>query len=340
MIRDFLINFISNSLNRVFRVSPITTHSTLCRLLNIKSICILWNRGLGDIPLAFYQILFRFYDNSPSTEVHILTRADIAPLFSMITSIPKKNIHVTEINRTDSISLREILELKKRHCIHNSLLALHKAKLGDHISRNPMLIPRLTYKPRPLKYAEKLIDNRPAKNKKLLIHIDTETSEFYTRNKNWPIENWTKLFSILLPMGFTICLLGTKKTHHFKDLKLIDLRGETTMNDVFDLAFHWASHLIGPDSGIVNATYYLDACFPIIIVSYWGDNGEGIMKLGVQSPNSLLELRSITAVPLSPISFPIPKRRIKRLQRRGGSINYGDPATISVDEMVNAIILE
>jgi hypothetical protein len=43
--------------------------------------------------------------------------------------------------------------------------------------------------------------------------------------------------------------------------------------------------LVGPDSGILNTVYYLDAPFPIDLVSLWSDPRHGILQQGCPSPN-------------------------------------------------------
>jgi hypothetical protein len=47
-------------------------------------------------------------------------------------------------------------------------------------------------------------------------------------------------------------------------------------------------YLLVPDSGVLSITYYIDASFPIDIVSLWSDPKQGILKQRVASPNPLL----------------------------------------------------
>jgi hypothetical protein len=46
--------------------------------------------------------------------------------------------------------------------------------------------------------------------------------------------------------------------------------------------------LVAPDGGVLTMAYYLDAAFPLTVVSLWSDPRQGILKQAVASPNPQL----------------------------------------------------
>ncbi|MFI5334554.1 MAG: hypothetical protein ACHQT8_05250, partial [Chlamydiales bacterium] len=48
------------------------------------------------------------------------------------------------------------------------------------------------------------------------------------------------------------------------------------------------STLIVPDSGVLSLTYFLNASFPLKMISLWSDPRQGVLKQNVPSPNPTL----------------------------------------------------
>ena len=118
-------------------------------------------------------------------------------------------------------------------------------------------------------------------------HVQTETN--YATWRNWPTEHWEKLFLLLKERGEKILLFGFAKEPRFDHPNIIDLRGETPLFDLLSIIKNRCHTLLVPDSGISSMTYFLDASFPIKIISLWGNPDMGILKQDVDSPNPLLK---------------------------------------------------
>jgi len=82
--------------------------------------------------------------------------------------------------------------------------------------------------------------------------------------------------------------------------------------------------LVVPDSGVLSMIYYLDSVFPIRVVSLWAEEGHGILKQNVKSPNPLLvhsalmakdrDLSSVSAKTVYEEIFP-GKKEVAPLER-------------------------
>ena len=70
------------------------------------------------------------------------------------------------------------------------------------------------------------------------------------------------------------------------DLKsVIDLRGKTQLLSLLSIVKNKLDYLVVPDSGLLSLTYYVDAAFPLKMVSLWSDPRQGVLKQNVDSPN-------------------------------------------------------
>lgn len=90
-----------------------------------------------------------------------------------------------------------------------------------------------------------------------------------------------------------IILFGHSKTDSFNLSSIIDLRGKTSLVEMLSTIKNCCNILIAPDGGVLSITYYLDVCFPITVISLWGDSNQGILKQSVPSPNTGLKHISI-----------------------------------------------
>src|SRR5262249_47253875 len=111
-------------------------------------------------------------------------------------------------------------------------------------------------------------------------HVNCETNYYFERN--WPASSWQSLFSSL---DSPIILSGLKKDPTSSHPHLYDLRGETSALEIHSILKHHCKALIAPDSGVLSLSYFLDAPFPLKIVSLWADPNHGILKQNVPSPN-------------------------------------------------------
>jgi hypothetical protein len=80
-------------------------------------------------------------------------------------------------------------------------------------------------------------------------------------------------------------LLGFGRTPAFDVPNVVDLRGRTRFLEMLALVRARCSALVAPDGGVLNAVYFLDASFPITVVSLWSDPRQGLLKSRALSPN-------------------------------------------------------
>ena len=117
-------------------------------------------------------------------------------------------------------------------------------------------------------------------------HVSTETAQYYGYVKDWPVESWRELFAALGAEAGTGCiLLGHGQSPRFDQAGIVDLRGETTLPEMLSVLRNRCRVLVAPDGGVLNLVYYLDAAFPLTVVSLWSDPRQGILKQAVASPN-------------------------------------------------------
>jgi hypothetical protein len=85
-----------------------------------------------------------------------------------------------------------------------------------------------------------------------------------------------------------VVLLGFARDPAFDAPNVVDLRGRTRFLEMLALVRTRCTALLAPDGGILNAVFFLDAVFPITVVSLWSDPRQGLLKHRAASPNPRL----------------------------------------------------
>ncbi|MBI3211387.1 MAG: hypothetical protein HYZ47_01715 [Simkania negevensis] len=117
-------------------------------------------------------------------------------------------------------------------------------------------------------------------------HVQTETGDYYKYEKNWDLSYWRDLFRrVGEEKKGTILLFGLKDDLPFLMDHVIDLRGKTDLFQMLSIIKNYCRYLIVPDSGILSIAYYVDAEFPLRVVSLWADPRQGVLRQKVPSPN-------------------------------------------------------
>ena len=248
---------------------------------------ILWNRGLGDVPLGLYPLLHRIRSFIPNTSVTFLTRPDLEMTFQMLPSISV--LSCPHWKRAQPVDMEETL-------------AYHHLRPGDFdlIFEKPdpsrwctceigTLTPKLTWQHEWDELADRfsLADDK----RYLGVHIDTETGIYYGYEKNWPKTYAKALFAHIRNTSFQripILLFGLRKHDSFDASEVIDLRGKTSVIEMLAIIKTRCCMLLAPDSGVLSLVYYVAADFPLRIVSLWADPRQGVLRQNVLSPNKLL----------------------------------------------------
>jgi UDP-N-acetylglucosamine/UDP-N-acetylgalactosamine diphosphorylase len=250
-----------------------------------KKVLITWNRGMGDVALGMYALVYRIQQFLPDAEVTFLVRADLKEAFSFLKGVRvfaaggwKRGVPFDLDETLSEIGLeRSCFDLVLENSNPTQWL---KWQLGT-------LVPRLYWNPE-LDHLTKNFDLQGGPF--IAMHVQTETGSSYGYEKNWPLEKWQELCRRLIrEKGATILLFGLKSTEDFAIERVVDLRGKTHLSEMLALIKNCSSHLVVPDSGVLSLTYYLDTPFPLQIVSLWSDPRQGVLKQNVDSPNALLK---------------------------------------------------
>jgi ADP-heptose:LPS heptosyltransferase len=245
-----------------------------------SSFLVYWNRGLGDIPLGLYALCHRIRKKIPEARIVFLTRVDLAEAFTMLEDI--------EVIVDQKMQRGKVYDLKQAPIAIGDFDRVIEKVPNKWIEwQLGKLIPKLKWNPT----WDQLVNRFGLGNDKnaLGVHVSSETSAYYGYEKNWSARSFQALFDrIAEETGQKILLFGMKKEIKFSGNHLLDLRGDTTLFEMLSLIKNCCSHLLAPDSGVLSVTYYIDALFPLKVVSLWADPRQGILRQKVVSPNGQL----------------------------------------------------
>lgn len=245
-----------------------------------------WNRGLGDIALGLCALVERIRSDLPTARISVITRGDLAQAFAMI--------------RVDQTLVWPELARGNPDGFVQSCAALNilpddfdivldrpnpTAWLADCRGR---FVPRMRWPPEWNVLADRFgairID-RPV----IVAHVSSETGQFYGYVKDWPGERWRELFSRIGDRhSVQWVLVGHAQSQPLDRADVLDLRGRTSLPEVLAILRNRTQILLAVDSGILSIVYYLDAQYPLEVISLWSDPRQGILKQAVASPNLLL----------------------------------------------------
>lgn len=235
-----------------------------------------WNRGLGDIALGLYAIVYRIKQKFPACQIAFLTRPNLRDGFTLLGGV--EVIIAPHIKRGEKVDVLQLLQE----------LGIAQ-KTFDVIIENPdptkwvrwqlgKIMPLLCWQEK----WEELWKEYPldAKEKYIGAHVHAETH--YGLWRNWPSGSWQTLFmSLTEKYNKKILLFGFEKNLNFQIPNVIDLRGETSLFALLSIIKNCCQALIVPDSGISSMIYYLNQVFPIKLISLWADPHMGIDRKSV-----------------------------------------------------------
>ncbi|MBI2742787.1 MAG: hypothetical protein HYX48_02595 [Chlamydiales bacterium] len=246
---------------------------------------IVWNRGLGDIALGLYALTFRIRKQIPDAQITFLTRPDLAEGFSLLKDV--ELLVIPDWKRGEPCNVEEmLLKVGKSPAAYDLILEKPdptywlKWQLGT-------LTPKLEWR----EEWDALCNSFSLEKERIYIGIQpqTETGSQYGYEKNWPLSYWKELIELLsLRRDVKIILFGREANMDFSNFDLIDLRGKTSLLEMLSIIKNRCRQLIVPDSGVLSLSYFIDAEFPLHIISLWADPRQGVLKQNVASPNTQL----------------------------------------------------
>ncbi len=248
-----------------------------------KRILIAWNRGLGDIALGLYAMVQRVREFIPDAKIVFLTRENLRDGFSLLEGV--ETVVASSLKRGEPVDVQGALsELGIDQKDFD--LIIKKPSPTDWVRwQRGKVVPRLKWKNEYDSLWKKFDLAEPY----VYIGVQAVAETTYGLWRNWPLERWKELFDRFEKRGnVRVILFGFGDVPQFSHSSIVDLRGKTTLFEMLSIIKNRCHSLILPDSGILSMSYYLDASFPIRVVSLWGDPKHGILKQAVSSPNPQL----------------------------------------------------
>lgn len=289
------------SLWRRYGINPLDRLLDVQKKKGARKILIVWNRGMGDVPLGLYGLNQRIRQSIPDAQITYLTRVDLKEGFDLLEGIDV--LSHPEWKRYQPVDIDHALTHFGLNRGDFDWVLEKPDPTSWLLKQRGVLIPRLQWDPQWNESADKFVigDDKPC----LGVHIQTET--FYTSfDRNWPLSHWTALFQAVVQQGYRVLLFGFRPDPIIEMADVIDLRGKTTLREMLALIRRHCTRLVLPDSGPLAMNYYLDVSYPIRIVSLWADPRHGVLKQAAPSPNPQLEhipllspkLRDLSALPV------------------------------------------
>ncbi len=275
---------------RKFRVNPLDSQLKRAKKNDLHRFLILWNRGLGDIPLGLYALTHRIREYIPDAEITFVTRADLVDGFKMLAGVDV--VADPEWKRGTPVDLDKTL-LNTGLARRDFDVILERPDPTNWLTwQLGKLTPKLNWNAEWDAFCERF--SLDPQKKYVGVHVQTETN--YAYEKNWPILHWKEFFKKAHEeQGVDIILFGFSPNPAFEGEGIIDLRGKTSLYEMLSIVKNRCQYLLVPDSGLLSITYYIDATFPINVVSLWADPKQGVLRQNVASPNSQLRHHPLIA---------------------------------------------
>jgi len=247
---------------------------------------VIWNRGLGDIPLGLYALVYRIRSYVPNASITFMTRRDLAEAFTML-----EGVQVLVGDSWERGKPFDIEETLKEHSLSSNMfdVVLEKPDPTKWLKwQIGSLVPKLKWQEK----WDSLVDKYELDPSETYIgcHVQTETGVYYGYEKNWDLPSWRNLFKKVQEKSKgKILLFGMEREPAFLMDNVIDLRGETNLFEMLSLIKNRCRYLVAPDSGVLSIAYYVDASYPVRVVSLWADPRQGVLRQKVDSPNPQFE---------------------------------------------------
>lgn len=263
---------------RSFRKEPFDRSLVQWKNEGKRRFLIVWNRGLGDIPLSLYAMVVRLRYAIEGAEITFFTRPSLVEGFAMLEGA--RTIPCEGLTRRGEYRLSDEVDLNAYDVVIEDLDIKHNFQwqIGG-------LVPRLQWDPS----WDRLSEPFELPERAIGVHVQTETDLFYDRDRSFKVKKWNEIFEMLNREGATPVLFGMQPDSDYAQNDIIDLRGKLNLYTLLSLVKNRLHGMIAPDSGILCFTYFLGEDFPLHLCSIWGAPNQGIRKQGSPSPNRLMK---------------------------------------------------
>jgi len=276
-------------------------------------------KGVGDIPLSLHGFVQYVHTMIPDAEVSAIVRPGLEEAVRLIKEI-KHVIVAEEWCREDAFLMKptfsDIKKVLKSKGLNNHFDMIIPSMTRGRWWKKQFgyVMPKLEWGKEDQQFGKDFVEKAPSlKNSfRIAIQLETQTSKFYLHTRDWPVEKFQKLISLLTGQPDTcVILVGLESKIKIKpDNHLIDMRGKTSLKGALSLIAN--SHLfIGLDSGLLCLLYYLKD-IELTMLSLFGE------RHGIFYRNE-----------------PPTSKQVKHLPIFGANNNI---ANISVDEVYNLIM--
>jgi ADP-heptose:LPS heptosyltransferase len=264
-------------------ITPNPLDMMLKKNSDAKNILLAWNRGLGDIALGLYAIIYRIKKRIPDANITFITRENLISGFSLLEDI--EVIVANKWKRYHQYDVKETLKSLGVDVNKYDLIIEQPDPTYWVKWQHKTLVPRLKWD----NQYDTLSQSFGLDDKNIYVGIQPSSETNYGLWRNWPKDRWDNLFCLLSKnKNVKIILLGYEKITSFLHDNVIDLRGKTNLFELLSIIKNKCHALVLPDSGVLSMAYYLDVNYKIKVISLWAEKNHGILKQGVDSPNRLL----------------------------------------------------
>jgi hypothetical protein len=244
-----------------------------------------WNRGLGDIALCLVPVFARIRRDVPGAHITVVTRPELGEPFRMTDA--DRVVTIAGLARNTKLSLADVA---RAGLDPGAFVAVFTDPDVNRWleGRRAEFPPALHWDPAWDALADRVLPAAPDRIR-VGAQPSTETSAYYGYGKDWEPASWRALFARtdLFPRVEWL-LLGATPEPRYDGPHVIDLRGRTGYLELASLIKNRCRALVVPDSGVLATAYFLEARFPLDIVSLWSDPRQGVLLQGSPSPNPLL----------------------------------------------------
>lgn len=329
------MNFLKK-IKRKLEKNPLDALLEKAKKENKEKFLLAWNRGLGDISLGLYAVVYRIKEYIPDAKITFIARDDLIEGFELLEGIDF--ISVPFWRRYMPFDIYHTLNLLKIDP-NNYEVIVDNVDFSYWVKwQLSSLIPKMKWDTKYDGFCKKF----ELPQNKIFVGVHCIIETIHSPWRSYPKKNFQELFS-KASKDIVFILFGNHSVEKFDGENIIDLRGKTKLLEVLSILKNKCSYFIALDSGILSIFYYLDVDFPIKLIALWGAKGFGVMKQNVLSPNKKMNYVSIFSEKLCNLKADrileeIYPNDIEKILKENNQLNLLEKfKKLSVDKKINFI---